>query len=150
MLESLDVHASGAEIAAAARRGASMLQDEADAHAIAEIIGHDAPDGLGALGPDATRHSLEQLRVRTLYLTPRYEDEHAAAAEDAVRGALDQGASVEHLSPAAAARHDTYGGIAARFRYHAVDAVVTATPEATTMPAAAVAALNDSFATHSG
>ena len=137
-LESLDVHASAAEIAAAAQRGASILRDEADRRGIAEIIGDDEPDGLGSLGPDATRHALEQLRVRELYLTPRYEDDHSAEAEDAVRGALDQGASVEQVSPAVAARLDTYGGIAARLRYHLVESVAATPEEMTALVAAEV------------
>ena len=125
-LASLDVHASAADIAAAAQRGASMLRDEVDLRRIAEIIDNGAPDGGGSLGPDATRVSLEQLRVRELYMTRRYVDEHAAEAEDAVRAALDQGASVEQVSGAVAARLDEYGGVAARLRYRLVETEVAA------------------------
>ena len=97
---------------------------------------HDEVDGLGSLGPGATHHALQQLRVRELYLTPRYEEDHAAETEVAVRAALDQGASIEQVSPAVAARLDTYGGIAARLRYHLVESAA-ATPEEMTMSAAA-------------
>ena len=103
-----------------------MLRDEVDLRRIAEIIDNGAPDGGGSLGPDATRVSLEQLRVRELYMTRRYVDEHAAEAEDAVRAALDQGASVEQVSGAVAARLDEYGGVAARLRYRLVETEVAA------------------------
>lgn len=133
-LESLDVHASAAEISAAAQRGASTLRDEADRRRIAEIIRNGEPDDVGSLGPDATRHALEQLRVRELYLTPRYVEDHTAEAEDAVRAALDQGASVEQVSRAVAARLDEYGGVAARLRFRLVE-TEAATPDETTQSA---------------
>lgn len=135
-LDSLDVHASAAEITAAAQRGASTLSDEAHLRRIAEIIDHGEQDGVGSLGPEATRRALDQLRVRELYLTPRFVDGHAAEAEDAARAALDQGASVEQVSRAVAARLDEFGGVAARLRYRLAETEV-ATPEETTQSAAA-------------
>lgn len=119
-LESLDVHASAAEIATAAQKGASTLSDAADLRRIAEIIDHGEKDGVGSLGPEATRHALAQLRVRELFLSPLYVDDHAAEAEDAVRAALDQGASIEEVSRTVATRLDEYGGVAARLRYRLV------------------------------
>src|SRR5450756_672943 len=73
--------------------------------------------GLGALGPTATRETLDQRRVRDLFLTHRYLENHAAEAEDAVRSAIDQGAMVEEVSGAAAEQLDAHGGMAARLRY---------------------------------
>ncbi len=116
-LESLDIHASESEIAAAAEHGASTLRDASDLQQIEEIIGPASGSGLVALGPAATRDALDQSRVRELYLTHAFIEEHAADAEDAVRKALTQGAVVEEVSREAARRLEGGGGIAARLRY---------------------------------
>jgi hypothetical protein len=116
-VESLDIHASEADLAEAARVGASTLRNAMDAARIAEITDSGGATGLGALGPAATRETLEQLRVRDLYVTHRYLENHAAEAENAVRSAIDQGATVEEVSGAAAEQLDAHGGMAARLRY---------------------------------
>lgn len=116
-LESLDVHATEAEITAAAEHGASTLRDASDLHQIEDIMGDANGSGLVALGPAATRDALEQSRVRELYLTHPFIEEHAADAEDAVRKALAQGALVEEVSREAARQLDGHGGMAARLRY---------------------------------
>jgi len=121
----IDIHASEAELAKAARAAASTLRNAADAARIAEIVDTAEATGLGALGPAATRAILEQGRVRQLYITHRYLEDHAAEAEVAVRAAIDQGASVEEVSGDAAKQLDTHGGMAARLRYRME-------PEATT------------------
>ena len=116
-LESLHADASDAEIAAAARLGASALRDTTDLRQIAEIASADASHDAAASGPAATRHALERRTVRELYITGRYLEDHMAEAEEAVRQALDQGAVIEQVSNDAAARLDEHGGIAARLRY---------------------------------
>lgn len=116
-LESLDVHSSDAEIAEAARLGASALHVSSDAKRIAEIADLAGARGLGVLGPAETRLALEQASVRELYLTHRYLEDHAAEAEDAVRSALAQDASVEEVSGVAAERLDQHGGMAAGLRF---------------------------------
>jgi len=116
-VESLDIHASEADLAEAARAAASTLRNAMDASHIAEITDRDEATGLGALGPSATRETLDQRRVRELYVTHRYLQDHAAFAEDAVRSAIDQGALVEEVSGAAADQLDAHGGMAARLRY---------------------------------
>jgi hypothetical protein len=55
--------------------------------------------------------------VRDLYITHRYLEDHPAEAEAAVRSAIDQAASVEEVSGAAAEQLDAHGGMAARLRY---------------------------------
>ena len=117
VLDWLDIHSSPADLAAAAREGASVLRDAEDLARIREI--EDAAHGamLGSLGPVATREALRAHRVRELYLTPRYAEDHSTDAEEAVRLALDQGAMVEEVSRAAAERLDRLGGISARLRY---------------------------------
>jgi Bacterial archaeo-eukaryotic release factor family 10 len=115
LLESLDVHSSDEELAAAARSAASTLRDAFDASRIAAIAGDDA--AFGALGPAATRRALELSAVRDLYLSRRFLDDHLSEAEDAVRAALDQSASVEEVSGRAADLLDAHGGLAARLRH---------------------------------
>ena len=115
--EDLDIHATDAEVADAARRGAASLRNAFDLGRIVDIVGKAEANGLGAVGPAATWQCLQQTCVQELYLTHRYLEEHAAAAEDAVRSAIEQDASVEEVSGAAAARLDALGGIAARLRF---------------------------------
>lgn len=116
-VDTLDIHASDADISAAAHVGASTLHDAADLRVILDIIGDDSERGRVAIGPVATRAALEQSCVRELYLTRRYVEEHAAEAEDLVRLALDQGTAVEEVSRAAATKLDEHDGVGARLRY---------------------------------
>lgn len=116
-IESLDIHASKADLAAAARVAASKLRNAMDAARVTEIFEGSNATGLGALGPAATRETLDQRRVRELYLTHRYLENHAAEAEDVVRSAIHQGAVIEEVSGAAAEQLDAHGGMAARLRY---------------------------------
>jgi hypothetical protein len=113
----LDVHATEAEIGEAARSAASLLRDRMDLARVADIIDSGEATGLGALGPADARFTLDQSRVRDLYVTRRYLEDHAAEAEDAVRAALAQGAAVEEVSGSAAELLDAHGGMAARLRY---------------------------------
>jgi len=116
-LESLHADATEAEIAAAAKAGASALRDAADLRRVAELIEADSEGGSAALGPAATRRALGRKAVRELYITGRFLEDHMAEAEDAVREALDQGATVEQVAGDAAVRLDAHGGLAARLRY---------------------------------
>jgi stalled ribosome rescue protein Dom34 len=118
-MPALDVHASEAKIAHAARVGASTLRAAFDARRVAEIVEEAGANGLGVIGAIDTRHALEQASVRELYITRRYLEEYAADAEDEVRLALDQNASVEEVSGAAAEDLDRSGGIAASLRFRA-------------------------------
>ncbi len=115
--DSLDIHASKADLAAAARAAASKLRNTMDGARVAEILETSNATGLGAMGPAATRETLDQRRVRELYLTHHFLENHAAAAEDAVRSAIEQGALVEEVSGAAAEHLDAHGGMGARLRY---------------------------------
>lgn len=116
-LDSLDIGASEAQIAAAARTGASRLRDAFDVRRVAEIAELAGAHGLGVLGEASTRNALTQASVRELYLTHRYLEDHAAEAETAVRAALDQDAQVEEASGSAAELLDRYGGMAAALRF---------------------------------
>jgi hypothetical protein len=116
---SLDVHASEADIAQFARSGASELRDAADDRRITEILDLVGAHGLGAVGPTEALLALEQSSVRDLYVTRRYVEDHAAEAEQAIRTALDQDASVEEVSGRAAERLNQHGGMAAGLRFRA-------------------------------
>jgi stalled ribosome rescue protein Dom34 len=116
-LESLDIHASDAEIAAAAQESASTLRDAADLQDVSEVIAETERTGAASLGAEATRYALEQSSVRELYFTERYVRDHAGDAEDAVRAAVAQGAVVEEVARGVASRLDEHGGIGARLRY---------------------------------
>ncbi|HEV2641716.1 MAG TPA: hypothetical protein VGT98_03375 [Candidatus Elarobacter sp.] len=115
--ESLDVHASPAAIADAARAGASALRDVSDARQIDEISAQADAGALGVVGSAATERALELSCVNAMYLSPRYLADHAADAEEEVHRAFDQDALVEDVSRVAADRLDQRGGIAARLRY---------------------------------
>ena len=116
-LESLDVHATDAEIADAARTGASALRDALDSRRIHEILEAASPHGLGAVGAEATKDALDHVCVRQLYVTDGYVAEHPIEAETAVRESLDQDADVEEVSGEAAELLDGLGGIAAALRF---------------------------------
>jgi hypothetical protein len=116
-IDSLEVHAGDAEIVAAAQRGASALRDASDSRQIARIFESADRNGVVALGPAATREALDQARVRELYITERYLDDHLADAESLVRSAVDQGATVQQVARDAAHLLDEHGGTAARLRF---------------------------------
>ncbi len=121
-LESLDMHASDAEIAEAARAGASALRELSDAERIHAIADASGAHGLGAVGRAATKVALDRACVRDLYLTARFLNEHADDAEAAVHAALDQDAGVEQVSGSAAELLDGLGGIAASLRFQPMPA----------------------------
>jgi hypothetical protein len=118
-LDALDVHASPAEIADAARHGVSAIRNAYDLLQLEDIIENAGTGGRAVLGATETHQALERGAVRELYLTLRYLEEHVAQAEEAVRAALRQGAIVEEVSGSAAERLDAHGGIAGRLRYPA-------------------------------
>jgi hypothetical protein len=119
-LDSLDVHASTAEISAAAQRGASQLRDRRDLRRVSSIVEGRAHDDSVVLGASATKTALDERRVRELYVTARFIDANMSDAEDMVRAAIGQGARVEEVSRSVAARLDGHGGVGAqlRFRLH--------------------------------
>lgn len=116
-LPKLDVHASEADLVAAARKGASSLRDALDLRLLGEIAQHAEENGAATLGPEKTHEAVAASRIDVLLFTLKYLEEHALELEDEVRAAIDQRAMVEELSRDAAARLDECGGIAARLRY---------------------------------
>jgi hypothetical protein len=116
-LEALDIHATEAQVVAAAQQGASQLRDQMDLRHVREITGDAENEAIVAKRPAETREALEQGRVRELFFTAQYAENHLAEAEAAVRSAIAQGALVEEVSRAVAQRLDEFGGIGARLRY---------------------------------
>jgi hypothetical protein len=115
--ETLHASASEADVAEAARAGASALRNAMDLTAIVDIVQSDSTHSHAALGPAATRRALDRHAVRSLYVTGQFLEAHMSEAEDAVRAALDQGADVEYVADDAARTLDTHGGLAARLRF---------------------------------
>lgn len=113
---SLDVHASAAQITAAARSAACALHGARDTSELTELLELEN-DGLATTGAAVTNRALDEARVKTLYITPHYLDTCAEASESAVRSALDQHAELALINGDAAAHLDGIGGIAARLRY---------------------------------
>ncbi len=122
----LDIHASTSEISTAVQQAASQLRDELDVQRISDMVDREQAIGLAVVGRTATDRALQQKRVRELYVSHGFLEDHMRDAEDAVRDALDQGAAVEEVERSAAERLDRLGGIAARLRYR----LAAAEPEA--------------------
>jgi hypothetical protein len=116
-LTSLDIHASDADIATVGRVGAAELRDAFDTRRLGQIIDEAGALGLGAIGPATTKLALDQACVRDLYLTDRFLDDSVRDAEQAVRSALDQDATVECVAGKAAELLDQHGGVAAGLRF---------------------------------
>jgi hypothetical protein len=114
---SLDVHASEAEIADAARRYASSMRNAQDLERLDWLVERAGALGCAVLGPTNTQVALERGQVAELYLTHRYIEAHPLDAEVAVRAAFDHGASVEEVSGEPAVQLDGDGGVGARLRF---------------------------------
>lgn len=125
---SLDIHSQRPLVAEAARAGAGELRAADDLRRVESALGSAEGDGRGAAGAADTMRALAEGSVRELYFTGTFLRERVSEAESAVRLALQQHASVEHVSGPAEARLDEAGGIAALLRYSAWVPAGTATP----------------------
>lgn len=117
IVEGLDVRSSESMIAGVARQSASTLRDRLDLEIVTEALDGAASNGLGAVGIKDVMQALEQGRVRDVYFTLRFLEQHPREAEDALRMALGTRAVVEHVSGDAALKLDEAGGVTARLRY---------------------------------
>jgi hypothetical protein len=118
-IDHLDVHSSEAMIADAARAGSATMRDALDVQSVTSIIDRAGAGGLGALGAPDLQKALTTESVHELFVTRKYLDDHAADAEEAVRAAFDQGATVVEVSGRAAELLDAKGGIGAELRFQA-------------------------------
>jgi hypothetical protein len=116
-LEALDVHSSESQVEEAARDGAAALRDALELRRIEEAIEKGTPEGAAAIGLTATHSALEQRRVRELYFTSRWLEDHPGDAEQVVSAALEQRAAVAEVSGVAARMLDEHGGVAALLRF---------------------------------
>jgi hypothetical protein len=116
-LDSLDVHASTAQIAEAARRGASTLRHAWTRRQLDEIATEARAGGLGVLGRKETERALERASVRALFVSERYLADHAADAVAVLRAAIDQDATIEEVTGDPSRELDAHGGIAALLRF---------------------------------
>ena len=108
--------ASAEAIVAAAKRAARSLRARADASHVNDVLryrGHRA-----AVGTPAVQRALHARAVDLLLLSPRFLSVGGAEADDLVRSAVRQGATVDVLSGEPAHAVDTSaGGVAARLRF---------------------------------
>ena len=119
-LETVDIHATPVQLAAAAGTACDALRRARIEREVMTVIETAGARGPAALGPDTTRWALDQGRVQSLYLTPRFLDGNAAGAELAVRSALAQHAGIDVVGNGGAAQLDSHGGVGARLRYNLV------------------------------
>jgi hypothetical protein len=117
VVDGLDVHATTAQIEAIARDASSRLRTRLQSSEVEVAVSGAASGGLGVTGSVDTLRVLEEGRGRDVYLSNRFLENSAAAAEAVVRRAFDAGCVVQHVSGEAASRLDEVGGIAARLRY---------------------------------
>jgi stalled ribosome rescue protein Dom34 len=113
----LDIHATDAQLVSAAKDAASALRNEQVSSVLSDMVNRHVAHDMAAFGLPATEQVLQQKRVRDLFFTARFMEEHPRHAEDAVREALDQSAAIEEVGGEAAAQLDQMGGIGARLRY---------------------------------
>jgi hypothetical protein len=115
----LDVHATKAQVAEAARMAASQLRNADDTRRVEEALASVESDWRGAAGAVDTLRALNEGSVRELFITDTFLRDHAADAETAVRLALEHHAFIEHVSGDATEKLNHSGGVAARLRYAA-------------------------------
>ena len=115
----MHIWASDAEIRECAETGAAALQDAQDLEAVSYAIRQaDAGRGRGITGPEATLRAIERGAVERLYVSERFLEISPETADDAVRSALEHGASPEVVEGVAGVRLDRFAeGMAARLRY---------------------------------
>ena len=119
-LESVDIHATAAQIAAAAREACDAIRKARIEREVMAVIEDAGARRSAALGFETTHWALAQGRVQSLLLTPAFLDTKPAEAELAVRSALAQNATVDLALDGIAATLDARGGVAARLRYRLV------------------------------
>lgn len=116
-LRGVDVHGTEAALRDAAEREATAASRERDLELVLDLLDREAAGGRGVSGRDATVEALHEHAVDRLFITGRFIRERATDAEALVRLALEEGADLEYVSAAAAARLDDAGGVGAVLRF---------------------------------
>lgn len=115
--DALELDSAATEIAAEAQSVATTLRSARGQALLDSLLEDAGPSGRAASGVPSVQRATRARAVDLLVLTPGFV-RHDGVAEDAVRGALRQGALVEVLSGDAAARLDQLAdGVAARLRF---------------------------------
>lgn len=128
VIPGLDVHATEAQVTAAARAAVNGMRNRRDAAGLTETIERAAPAGFGALGPTEALGALEHGRVKELFISDRYMQEHMDDADWGVRNAHRNGVRVTVLTGDSATRLDEQGGLAAWLRYRLDGSAATRRP----------------------
>lgn len=116
-LGGVDVHATHAEIAAAAERGSMEARAARELAAVADLLERHAAGGHGIAGFAPTLEALQQRAVDRLYFTGSFLSMHPAGVEHLVRTAFEQHAQVEYVAGSAAERLNASGGVCGSLRY---------------------------------
>lgn len=117
-LEHLDIHATRAQIAAAAEAGARAARRECDNARVTDLLERYAAGGHGVAGFPLTLEALQEHAVETLYFSGQLLTAHPAGVEVLVRAAFDQRVHPEYVSgPAATRLDDEAGGVGASLRF---------------------------------
>lgn len=117
-VQALDVHATAAQIAAAAARESAALAQARAAARVREVVERDGARGRASAGLEATLEALRERAVEHLLLTPTFVNAHPVDAERMLREAHDQSARVSVVGGHAATELDEYaGGAGARLRF---------------------------------
>ena len=119
-IESTSMHIgmSESEALVSIEAAASELTRHMQDAVLDQVLDAAGAQGRGCLGVKATKEALRDGRVDALLLTRGLREREADLADHLVGAAFEQGAAVEELSEAGAARLDQEGeGVGARLRY---------------------------------
>lgn len=117
-VEHLDIHATRAQIAAAAEAGAREARREYDLARVTDLLERYAAGGHGMAGFPLTLEALHEHAVETVYFSGEFLSAHPGGAELLVRAAFDQHVRPEYVSgPAATRLDDEAGGVGASLRF---------------------------------
>lgn len=115
---SMHLAMSEAEVKAELEEAASELTRGAQGTLLSQVVDAAKSRGKGCLGIQATKEALREGRVDSLLVTRALREREVDLADHFVGTAFEQGAAVEELSAAEAARLDEEGeGVGARLRY---------------------------------
>lgn len=113
----LDVHATDAQVGAAARRAAAEAREEKELEAVAMLVDLQAAGGRVVIGVPPVREALREHAVQSLWLSPTLVRDAPLDAEAVVRAAFDHMLEPEVVTGEAARRLDEAGGAGALLRF---------------------------------
>ena len=130
-LPELHLHATPAEITAAAAGGTLALEHAHDLELVQRTLEAAGAGGRGTEGLPATSAAVGEGRASQLLVTPRFLQQFPAEAERVIRGALDEDADIDVIAGRGAELLDAHaGGIGSTLRYPANRAAPASTASA--------------------